>query len=328
MAAQVGELETALRNVQRAIDLRLKEERRIAREAELPLPPALQRSGAGGAESPSSPEELERMARRWATELGEDDAANILRVCCSLGADATRQLVEAAVSKHRSGEGGVCMAGQHKGQPRSAGGIFFRLVKGNRHEQDKQRQQRQQRQRSAEQRKAMATVAATATATAAASATATATAGLRGYQAEAVRLARDRNAIIVMPTGAGKTKCAVHVARHKLRQAGSGKAVLFVVETRAVVEQQAQQFRRDFPELKVIECAGGTPMADRVTSELWPRIVRRADVVVCTAGVFSSRLRDGQLADADLGRERMVLVVFDECHHCMEGPWRNSRCAR
>lgn len=52
---------------------------------------------------------------------------------------------------------------------------------------------------------------------------------LRGYQREAVAPAlRGRNSIIWLPTGAGKTRAAVHVCRRHLESRRGGRVAVLV----------------------------------------------------------------------------------------------------
>jgi ERCC4-related helicase len=84
---------------------------------------------------------------------------------------------------------------------------------------------------------------------------------LRGYQQRAVELGKEQSLIVVLPTGSGKTLIAATIAAHHARK---GSAVLFLVPTCLLVQQQARAMR-DETGLVVVEYMSGaeTPPINR-----------------------------------------------------------------
>ncbi|NXE14146.1 DHX58 helicase, partial [Lophotis ruficrista] len=133
---------------------------------------------------------------------------------------------------------------------------------------------------------------------------------LRGYQREAVGPAlRGRNSIIWLPTGAGKTRAAVHVVgQHLAGRVGSKVAVL--VNKVHLVEQHAKKefhaLQRDF---RVTAVSG-----DSSHKSFFAQAVKQSDVVICTAQILQNALLSGE-EDAHVELTDFSLLVIDECHH-------------
>lgn len=137
---------------------------------------------------------------------------------------------------------------------------------------------------------------------------------LRGYQQRAVELGKKQSLIVVLPTGSGKTLIAATIAAH---HAGKGSAVLFLVPTCLLVQQQARAIR-DETGLDVVEYMGGTEA---------PPFSRRFHVLVSTPAAFISINALSSSSSSSDGRfryEAFGCVVFDEIHHVMKKhPYRS-----
>ena len=124
---------------------------------------------------------------------------------------------------------------------------------------------------------------------------------LRGYQTRIVAECIARNAIVVLPTGAGKTLIAAEVIRRL-----EGRK-LFLVPTIMLVEQQAAAVRSWAPRCEVGEYFGGE------------RLPSRFDLLISTPKAFEI----AQARDESLAWGRFSLVVFDEVHHVLKDhPYR------
>ncbi len=123
----------------------------------------------------------------------------------------------------------------------------------------------------------------------------------RDYQIEAVEWALERKgAVVVMPTGSGKTLIAVLWAK-KLLETGEAKRILFLEPTRIMVEQTAKYIRNVLG-IEAIPIHGVYPRRKRV--ELW----RKALIAVATP--------ETALSDHEIVVEQgFDSVVVDECHH-------------
>lgn len=125
----------------------------------------------------------------------------------------------------------------------------------------------------------------------------------------------DRNGIVVMPTGSGKTYTAV---TWLLSQGvANGYLVVWLVHRQELVEQTFQEFRKQAPILK------GTGV-DKVRilpisgTHLKMPVANKADVYVCSiasvANKYGYRFIERMLGAAG---KRKVIVVVDEAHHAV-----------
>ncbi|NXN55137.1 DHX58 helicase, partial [Rynchops niger] len=133
---------------------------------------------------------------------------------------------------------------------------------------------------------------------------------LRGYQREAVGPAlRGRNSIVWLPTGAGKTRAAVHVCRQHL-ESRPGRKVAVLVNKVHLVEQHAKKefhvLQKDF---RVTAISG-----DSSHKTFFACVVKESDVVICTAQILQNALAS-QEEDTRVELTDFSLLVIDECHH-------------
>uniref|UniRef100_K1QX86 RNA helicase n=1 Tax=Magallana gigas TaxID=29159 RepID=K1QX86_MAGGI len=133
---------------------------------------------------------------------------------------------------------------------------------------------------------------------------------LRSYQMELARPSLEgKNAIIVAPTGSGKTHVALCIIKHHMETIKSIRhpKVIFLVEQSALAEQQGKQCMTYLP-FKVKVITGESQRNERMKSlNEW---IARRDLLVVTAQILLNALRDGIVSVTDFS-----LMVFDECHH-------------
>ena len=135
---------------------------------------------------------------------------------------------------------------------------------------------------------------------------------LRPYQTRMVSEVGERNVVVKMPTGSGKTLVAAECMRLALQRAVPGKSAraLFLVPTCDLVDQQARAIRDWCTGLSVAEFMGhaAVPAYDSF------------DVLVSTPEAF----RRLQLRDkANFGWPHFRICVFDEVHHVLKDhPYR------
>jgi superfamily II DNA or RNA helicase len=125
---------------------------------------------------------------------------------------------------------------------------------------------------------------------------------LRTYQKNAVSLMENgKNAIIILPTGSGKTLIASHIAESVIAKSNNEK-VLFLVPTRLLVEQQAAYIQRE-TSLHVVQYMGGceTPVAFQI--------------LVSTPLAY---LELNNNSTEEFSIDKFGLVVFDEVHHAIK----------
>jgi len=129
----------------------------------------------------------------------------------------------------------------------------------------------------------------------------------RDYQNEILSTCKDKNCLVVLPTGIGKTLIALMLAEHRLRE-HPDKKVLFLAPTRPLAEQQLEYFKKYLPELfATIEIfTGKVPATTR--KKLW----QRADIIFSTPQCIANDVRKNLY---DLSE--VSLLIEDEAHRCI-----------
>ncbi|KAI8801168.1 hypothetical protein BJ742DRAFT_838578 [Cladochytrium replicatum] len=133
----------------------------------------------------------------------------------------------------------------------------------------------------------------------------------RPYQAELFERAKQRNTIVVLGTGSGKTLIALmmmkyfreHDAEHKRQRIS-----VFIVPVVNLVIQQSQYFSTH-SSLRVTHYYGDMGV-DRWSEADWKAKIDASDVMVMTGDIFKNILRMGQITF-----KKINLIVVDECHH-------------
>ncbi|KAL2087844.1 hypothetical protein ACEWY4_016672 [Coilia grayii] len=124
------------------------------------------------------------------------------------------------------------------------------------------------------------------------------------------------NIIVSMPTGSGKTRIAVYVAKQHLdqrRQQGVPAKVMVIVNKVVLVEQH---FRKEFGkflrhEYRLEQTSGFTP-----NKQAFANTVAEHDVIICTAQILLNALLD---PEDGISLSDITLLVIDECHHTKKG---------
>ncbi|XP_072105821.1 ATP-dependent RNA helicase DHX58 [Mobula birostris] len=147
---------------------------------------------------------------------------------------------------------------------------------------------------------------------------------LRDYQWEVVQPAlRGENIIIWLPTGAGKTRAAVFVARHHLDSRRQGKVAVLVNKVPLVNQHYEQEFKPSLtPRYKVIPVSGDTEL-----KEQFAYIVRKNDVIICTAQILQNSLICTE-EEKHVELTEFSLLIIDECHHTQKNGVYNKIMAR
>lgn len=140
---------------------------------------------------------------------------------------------------------------------------------------------------------------------------------LRPYQMEVAQPALEgKNIIICLPTGSGKTRVAVYIAKDHLdkkKKASEPGKVIVLVNKVLLVEQL---FHKEFkPFLKkwyrVIGLSGDTQL--KIS---FPEVVKSCDIIISTAQILENsllNLENGE--DAGVQLSDFSLIIIDECHH-------------
>ncbi|XP_022349010.1 interferon-induced helicase C domain-containing protein 1 [Enhydra lutris kenyoni] len=140
---------------------------------------------------------------------------------------------------------------------------------------------------------------------------------LRPYQMEVAQPALEgKNIIICLPTGSGKTRVAVYIAKEHLdkkKKASEPGKVIVLVNKVPLVEQL---FRKEFePFLKkwyhTIGLSGDTQL--KIS---FPEVVKTYDVIISTAQILENSLSNSEKGEDDgVQFSDFSLIIIDECHH-------------
>ena len=153
----------------------------------------------------------------------------------------------------------------------------------------------------------------------------------RQYQIDAASYGIHENSIINIKTGGGKTLIAVIIMNHYL-SINNGKKVLFIVPSRALVQQQAEYFQKhcNVPQSKLSSSSttrttttsssssNKIRIAQLCGNEIeswnksnWNHAMNNYDIMVGTPEVFRRALVD----QGYIYSSQFSLVIFDECHN-------------
>lgn len=130
----------------------------------------------------------------------------------------------------------------------------------------------------------------------------------RDYQRKIFETARDRNTLVVLPTGLGKTLIALMLAVDRI-QKFPGKKVLFLAPTRPLVEQHFAYFQKNLPELYAdLQLFTGEVSADKRK-----KIFQSAEVIFSTPQCIANDLNSHFYSLHDVS-----LLIIDEAHRCLK----------
>ncbi|KAM3598276.1 uncharacterized protein V6R79_016027 [Siganus canaliculatus] len=131
------------------------------------------------------------------------------------------------------------------------------------------------------------------------------------YQREVVaRALQGENTIVWLPTGAGKTRAAVYVAKKHLETTPKAKVVVIVNKVHLVDQHYSKEFRPHLGNDYKLEPVSG----ESNKKDFFGKVVQTSDVVICTAQILYNALinteetRHVELSD-------ITLLIIDECHH-------------
>uniref|UniRef100_A0A8C1NV84 RNA helicase n=1 Tax=Cyprinus carpio TaxID=7962 RepID=A0A8C1NV84_CYPCA len=144
---------------------------------------------------------------------------------------------------------------------------------------------------------------------------------LRDYQMEVARPAlEEKNIIICLPTGSGKTRVAVYITKKHLerkKQMGQpGKVVVLVNKVPLVEQHYKAEFGRFLKHQYSVERVSGASQL-KIS---FPQIIEQNDIIICTAQILENSLAKAKNGDEDgIKLSQFTLMVIDECHHTKKG---------
>ena len=129
----------------------------------------------------------------------------------------------------------------------------------------------------------------------------------RLYQETILASAVNKNTLVVLPTGMGKTLIAVMLAAHRLQQYPQSK-ILFLSPTKPLAEQHYRTFQEslDIPKEKFVLFTGN--VAPQKRQALW----QHAQLIFSTPQGLENDLLGRKISLQDVS-----LLVFDEAHRAV-----------
>ncbi len=130
----------------------------------------------------------------------------------------------------------------------------------------------------------------------------------RKYQKEIYQTCKQKNCLVVLPTGIGKTLIALMLSIQRLNKYPDSK-IVFLAPTRPLAEQHEKYFQKHLPELfATMELfTGKTPAKKR--RELW----QTAEIIFSTPQCIANDLKKNRYSLKDVS-----LLIEDECHRCIK----------
>ncbi|MFA5061179.1 MAG: DEAD/DEAH box helicase [Candidatus Pacearchaeota archaeon] len=130
----------------------------------------------------------------------------------------------------------------------------------------------------------------------------------RDYQKAIYETCKDKDCLVVLPTGTGKTLIAIMMTTHRFKKFPLEK-ILVLAPTRPLIEQHLESFKKNLSEgwadMQIF--TGKTPAGKR--KEIW----QTAEIVFSTPQCISNDLKKGLY-----NLEDVSLLVVDECHRCLK----------
>ena len=130
----------------------------------------------------------------------------------------------------------------------------------------------------------------------------------REYQKKIFDACREKNSLVILPTGIGKTLIALMLTIERMQKFPMEK-VLFLAPTRPLAEQHLNYFKKHLPEL----FAQMDLFTGKVSAENRRNIWERSDIVFSTPQCIGNDLKN-ELYDL----KNVSLLIEDEAHRCVK----------
>lgn len=130
----------------------------------------------------------------------------------------------------------------------------------------------------------------------------------REYQKEIFKTCIEKNCLVVLPTGLGKTLIALMLTIERMKTY-PGEKVLFLAPTKPLAEQHLKYFKKNLPELfGEMQLFTGS-----VNAENRKKIWQTADIIFSTPQCIANDVRKGMYNLKDV-----CLLIEDEAHRCIK----------
>ena len=130
----------------------------------------------------------------------------------------------------------------------------------------------------------------------------------RKYQQEIYESCKDKNCLVVLPTGIGKTLIALMLTIHR-QKAVPGTKTIFLAPTRPLAEQHETYFKKHLPEL----FAQLNLFTGKINAKKRKEIWQNSDIIFSTPQCINNDLQN-KLYDL----KEVSLLIEDECHRCLK----------
>lgn len=130
----------------------------------------------------------------------------------------------------------------------------------------------------------------------------------REYQQKIFETCKEKNCLVVLPTGLGKTLIALMLTVERMKKF-PGEKIVFLAPTKPLVEQHIITFKKYLPEL----FADMQLFTGEIKAEQRRRIWQTADIIFSTPQCVANDLRKN-LYNLD----EVCLLIEDEAHRCIK----------
>jgi ERCC4-related helicase len=130
----------------------------------------------------------------------------------------------------------------------------------------------------------------------------------RKYQEEIYKTCIEKNCLVVLPTGLGKTLIALMITITRMQQF-PGEKVVFLAPTKPLAEQHINSFKKYLPEL----FAEMDLFTGAINAEKRKKIWQNADIIFSTPQCVANDLKKGLYNLNDV-----CLLIEDEAHRCVK----------
>ena len=130
----------------------------------------------------------------------------------------------------------------------------------------------------------------------------------REYQKNILETCKNKNCLVVLPTGLGKTLIALMLTIERMKKF-PGEKVLFLAPTKPLIEQHLKYFKKHLPEL-----FGDMQLfTGQVNSENRKKIFKTADIIFSTPQCIANDLKKEYYK-----LNEVCLLIEDEAHRCVK----------
>jgi len=130
----------------------------------------------------------------------------------------------------------------------------------------------------------------------------------REYQEKIFNTCKDKNCLVILPTGTGKTLIAMMLAIHKFKLFPL-KKILILAPTRPLVEQHLQSFKKNLPE----DWADMQIFTGKTNAEKRRKIWQTGEFFFSTPQCIANDLKHNLYDLKDIS-----LLIVDECHRSLK----------